>query len=115
VNQLNLKEIIMAQPRKHSTNAERQAAYRARQHNAPDQPLALPAAAGPSSMPSTARWRMALDRATRLMQTVSEEMQAYSDDRSELWHEGQSAERFHESLDQVYELQTQLDDLRSNF
>lgn len=105
----------MAQPRKHTTNAERQAAYRARLHNVADHQLGLPVAAGPSSMPSTARWRVALDRATRLMQTVSDEMQNYSDDRSERWHEGQSAERFHETLDQLNELLGQVDDLRSNY
>jgi hypothetical protein len=105
----------MAHPRKHSTNAERQAAYRARLNNAPGSPLALPVAAGPSSMPSTARWRKALDQAARLMQTVGDEMQTYSDERSERWQESQSAERFHENLDQVTELQAQLDDLRSNF
>lgn len=105
----------MAQPRKHTTNATRQAAYRERLRNAPNNLLALPASAGPSSMPSTARWRMALDQATRLLQTLSEEMQAYSDERSERWREGQSAEHFHESLDQVNDLQAQLDDLRSNF
>ena len=105
----------MAQSRKHATNAERQAAYRARLRNAPDSPLALPASAGPSSMPSTARWRKVLDQATRLLQTLSEEMQAYSDDRSEHWHAGASAEHFHESLDTVNDLTGQLDDLRSSF
>ena len=42
-------------------------------------------------------------------------MQAYSDGRSEHWHLGQSAHSFHESLDQVNDLITQVDDLRSNF
>ena len=105
----------MAQPRKHLDNAQRQAAYRARLREAPDSPLALPVAAGPSSMPSTARWRQALDQAARLLQTVGDEMQRYSDNRSERWHEGLSAERFHENLSEVTELQGQLDDLRSNF
>jgi hypothetical protein len=105
----------MAQPRKHATSAERQAAYRLRLRNAPGNSLALPVAAGPSSMPSTARWRVAIDRAARLLQTVGEEMQDYSDERSERWQEGQSADRFHENLEQVNDLQALLDDLRSNF
>lgn len=105
----------MAQARKHTTNAERQAAYRARLRNRDENQFSLPGAAGPSSMPSTARWRKALNQATLLLQTVGEEMQAYSDERTERWHEGQSAEIFHETMDQVVELQTQLDDLRSNF
>jgi hypothetical protein len=79
------------------------------------EPLALPVAAGPSSMPSSARWRTAIDRAARLLLTIGEEMQAYSDQRSERWHEGQSAESFHENLDLINDLQSQLDDLRSNF
>jgi len=66
-------------------------------------------------MPSTARWRIALDRAECLLQAVSEQMQAFSDGRSEQWHAGQSADLFHECLDQINELQAQLDDLRSNF
>lgn len=105
----------MAQSRKHATNAERQAAYRVRLSSASETLLALPASAGPSSMPSAARWRKALDQATLLLQTVAEEMQTYSDDRTERWREGQSGETFHETLDQVIELQAQIDDLRSNF
>jgi len=103
------------QPRKHANNAQRQAAYRARLRESSQDMLALPVAARPSSMPSTARWRTALDRAARLLQTVAEEMRAYSDQRSERWHDGQSAERFHEALEQVNDLQEQIDDLRSNF
>ncbi len=105
----------MPAPRKHPTNAERQAAYRARLRSAPGSLLALPVAAGPSSMPSTARWRMAIDQATRLLQTVGEEMEAYANERSERWHEGRSAEIFNDNLDTVTDLQAQLDDLRSNF
>jgi len=58
---------------------------------------------------------MGLDRAQRILQTLSDQMQAYSDGRSEHWHLGQSAHSFHESLDQVNDLITQVDDLRSNF
>lgn len=105
----------MAQPRKHTTNAERQAAYRARLCDTVDHPLGLPVAAGPSSMPSSARWRVALDRAVRLLQTVSDEMQEYSDERSERWHEGTSSDRFHETLDQLNDLLGQADELRSNY
>jgi hypothetical protein len=74
-----------------------------------------PTSASASLMPSTGQWRMALDRVQRLLQSVSDQMQAYSDVRSEDWHIGQSAESFHESLGQVNELITQVDDLRSNF
>jgi hypothetical protein len=73
------------------------------------------AAASPWSMPSTARWRLAVDRAARLLQSVSEQMQAYSDGRTQDWHAGRSADCFHENLEQINELQAQIDDLRSNF
>jgi len=105
----------MVQARKHSTSKERQAAYRARLRAAQGDPLTLPAAAGPSSMPSTARWRTGLDKAARLMQVVGQEMQTYSDQRTERWHDGESAERFHECLDRVVDLHDQIDDLRSDF
>lgn len=58
---------------------------------------------------------MAVDLAARLLGTVAEEMQDYSDQRSERWHEGDTAERFHENLGQVEEIHDQLDDLKSNF
>ena len=98
----------MTQLHKYTTSAERRTAYCLRLCN-------TPAAAWPASMPSTARWRIALDRATQLLQTVGQEMQDYSDGRTERWREGQSAERLHENLEQINNLREQLDDLRSNF
>jgi hypothetical protein len=77
--------------------------------------LSEPVAASPSLMPSTARWRIALDRAANLLQMVSEQMQAYSDGRCEDWHEGPGAHRFHENLELINELQAHVDDLRSDF
>jgi hypothetical protein len=68
-----------------------------------------------SPPPSPARWRFALDKAARILQAVSEQMETYSDGQSLLWHQGASADRFHEILEQVNELQAQLDDLRSDF
>jgi hypothetical protein len=105
----------MARMRRYATNSERQAAYRSRQQESGTPPLYLPALAPLSTVPSTARWRSALDLATRLLQAVSEEMQAYSDQRSEAWHEGERAETLHENLDQVNEMLGQIDDLRSRF
>jgi len=105
----------MSRMRKYSTNAERQAAYRNRQSEASTPPLYLPALAPLSTVPSTGRWKMAIDLAERLLLTVSEEMQDYSDNRSERWHEGDIAQRFHENLDQVNEIRDQLDDLKSEF
>jgi hypothetical protein len=66
-------------------------------------------------MPSTARWRFALDRAGHLLQLVSDQMQAYSDGRSQMWHDSQCADHFHENLEVINELLSQVDDLRSDF
>ncbi len=105
----------MARMRKYATNAERQAAYRSRQREASLPPLYLPALCPLSQVPSKGRWRVAIDLAARLLDTVAEEMQAYSDERSEYWHEGESAQRFHENLDRIIDLQEQIDDLKSDF
>ena len=105
----------MTRMRRYSTNAERQAAYRSRKREATSPPLYLPALCPLSTVPSTARWKMAIDLAQRLLQTVAEEMQDYSDNRSERWHDGDVAERFHENLDQVNDVRDQIDDLKSEF
>jgi hypothetical protein len=101
--------------RRYSTNAQRQAAYRSHEREAGLPPLDLPALAPLSRVPFTARWKMAVDLAARLLENVGEEMQDYSDQRSERWHEDETAERFHENLDQVNDLHDQLDDLKSEF
>jgi hypothetical protein len=98
----------MPQPRKCTTSIEREIAYCLRLGN-------FPVDLGSPSMSSIARWRIALDRATRLLQTISEEMQNYSDEWTERWHEDQSAEYFHENIEQINDLRELLDDLRSNF
>ena len=105
----------MPRMRRYATNAERQAAYRSRQREATNPPLHLPALAPLSTVPSTARWKMAIDLAQRLLQNVAEEMQDYSDNRSERWHEGDVAERFHDNLDRVSDIRDQIDDLKSEF
>lgn len=105
----------MSRMRRYATNAERQAAYRLRQREATNPPLYLPALAPLSTVPSTGRWKMAIDLAERLLQTVAEEMQDYSDNRSERWHQGDVADRFHENLDQVNDIRDQIDDLKSEF
>lgn len=74
-----------------------------------------PVASRPWSMPSTAQWRLAMDRAGQILQAISEEMQTYSDGRVEDWHGTPGAQRFHETLAEVYELQARIDDLRSNY
>lgn len=94
---------------------ERQAAYRATRSEEQMPPVYLPALSALSAVPSKGRWKMAIDLAARLLQNVADEMQAYSDERTQWWHEGDTAESFHENLDQVNELQGQLDDLKAQF
>ncbi len=105
----------MPPKRKFTSNAQRQVSRHARLRLEADDPIRIPVSAGPLSMPSTARWRSAVDKSNRLMQMLSAEMQDYADQRSDHWQEGESAQRFRENLDQVNELQGQLDELRSNF
>ena len=103
----------MARMREYSTFAERQAAYRKHQQ-ASLPPLYLPALRPLWQVHSTGRWRMAVDLAARLLQSVAEDMQAYSDQRSDQWHDGASAQVFHDNLDRINDVQSLIDDLRSD-
>ena len=105
----------MPQLPKRTAKTTREDAYWSRLLAIRSDPLPRTLTVARSSMPSTARWRGALDQATRLLCTVREEMETYSDERSERWHEGTAAEAFHERLEHLDELQMQLDDLRSAF
>jgi hypothetical protein len=101
--------------REYTTFSERQEAYRSRQREAQLPPLYLPALCPLSLVSPTGRWRIAVDLAARLLHTVAEQMQDYSDEQGDHWHQGHNAERIHENLDCLSDLQAQLDDLRSNF
>ena len=103
----------MARMREYTTFAERQAAYRGRQTEVSLPPLYMPALCPLYLIPNTGRWCLAVDLAARLLQTVGEEMQAYSDERTQQWHEGPVADRFHENLHELNDLQAKIDDLRS--
>ncbi len=61
------------------------------------------------------RWREALDRAAQLLQAVAEQMQAYSNERSNEWHDQDVGAAFHDNLQEVTQLQADLDEVRSNF
>ena len=104
----------MSRMPRYSTYAERLAAYRPQQDDTGPN-LYMPALAPLWTVPTKGRWRLAVDLAARLLQAVSEEMQAYSDQRSEAWNMGQTADRLHENIDQVAEALQRVDDLRSEF
>ena len=97
----------MPQPRMHPSHAARQAAYRSRQEQARAQQLRakglapLPAIA---TMPGTPRWKGAVAYAHCLLAGVAAEMQAYFDDRSESWQEGERAEEHQQRIEAVEEI-----------
>ena len=89
----------MPTPRKYSTNAERQAAYRARAAAAASSaPLsAVPPAAG------SRRWAMLIGQARGLLEGVAGEMTTYESARSDTWHDSERGERFMERLETLEE------------
>ena len=101
---------------KHTSNAERQAAYRRRQAenraNKAEESALVPLPAI-SSVPGTARWRQALAYASFHAATVRDEMQAYHDERTERWQESDRADEFRERLERIEELCDSLDEVRN--
>ena len=96
----------MAQPKTHTSHAERQAAYRQRCQEAVRQRLqekGLPALPPISTMPGVTRWRKAIASATTLLSMVSDEMETYHGDRSADWQESDRGESFSACLEAVTE------------
>ena len=101
----------MPQSRRYADNAAKQRAYRARQAQAraeEQRTKGLPPGAPLPTMPSRARWDGLVAQARQGLALARDEMQAYSDDRSEAWHASDRAAALLEYLDH---LQTVLDDL----
>ncbi len=88
----------MPTPRKYATNAERQAAYRARGATTPVPPRPLP-----SALPSARRWTVLLDEARGLLEAVAEEMTTCAAARSDAWHDSERGEQFTERCETVEE------------
>lgn len=88
----------MPTPRKYATNAERQAAYRARCA------VTAPAYAVPPSVPGPRRWGVLTDQARKLLDGVSEEMASYWDARSEAWQNSERGERLTEQMETLAEI-----------
>jgi hypothetical protein len=88
------------------TPAEKQAAYRERQRQ---KALGeLPATPGACNIPATERWNAAIKQARSLLEQTREEMQAYLDDRSDEWQEG---DRGVAHAEHIEEIETALDNL----
>jgi len=94
----------MPQQRRYQDNAAKQRAYRARQvqaRRAEQQAKGLPPAPPLPTLPSSARWQALLIQARLALETVRDEMQAYYEDRSEAWQQGERAATLAEQIDQL--------------
>lgn len=97
----------MPTPRKYSSSASRQAAYRARQAQAVRELMeskGLPVAPPIPTMPADRRWRMMMRMALSLLETAASEMHGYFNERSESWQDSEQGELFAERLDILAEL-----------
>jgi len=94
----------MAQQRHYVDHAARQRAYRLRQEQARRAALqeqGLPPVAPLPTLPSRARWQALVGRARLALETARDEMQAYYDDRSETWQQGERAAALDEQVAQL--------------
>ena len=104
----------MPQHRQHADHAARQRAYRARQAQARrDEQLAkgLPPAAPLPTMPSRLRWQALLAQARLALETLHTEAQAYYDDRSDAWKDGDRAALLTDHIEAIEQVLADLDDL----
>lgn len=104
----------MPQPRQHADHAARQRAYRDRQAQARRTELqakGLPPSPPIATLPSRARWQALTAHARLALETVRDEEQAYYDDRSEQWKDGDRASLLTDHLEALEQLLDALDDL----
>jgi hypothetical protein len=103
----------MPQVKKHNSDADRQAAYRRRcaQSHVLLAATDLPAPTRLAALPSTGRWRKGIVQAHNLLELVQQEMQAYYDQRSDNWQDGDKGDAFQERLEAIGEAIAQVDEL----
>ncbi len=87
----------MPQPKQHSSNAQRQAAYRERLKLKP-KPEPQPQAKPIPAKPGKARWRALHAQAQAALEALRDELQEVYDDRSENWQESDAGEEWNERL-----------------
>ena len=68
----------------------------------------LPALPAIPSLPGHARWRAMIAQARTLLESASEEMQSYSEDRSDAWQESVQAEELLAKVELLQETVAQL-------
>lgn len=104
----------MPQPRVHADHAARQRAYRERQRQARAAELTakgMPPAPPIPTMPSRQRWDALIEQARAALETARDEMQAYWDERTPAWQEGEKGEAMQARIDALDGLAEQLADL----
>jgi hypothetical protein len=104
----------MPTPKKYNSAAERKAAYR----NRTKQALAslgtakgLPAGAAIPTIPSYHRWNALLQNARMLLQTARDEMDAYTQERSDAWQQAERAEQTAANIEAIQEALSALDNI----
>jgi hypothetical protein len=85
-------------PRKYASNAERQSAYRARRSSE----TTIIGTAPPT--PGYRRWGIMIRQARTLFETITNEMAAYYEERSESWKDSERGENFTERLESIEEM-----------
>lgn len=102
----------MPQPKCHTGNAARQAAYRQRLKLRQEEQAhhkGMPPLASIPTMPSEARWKQMLQIAAALLETAVTEMADYADVRSPAWQESERGDTFAERLETLTQLREQFD------
>ena len=92
----------MPQPKKHTSAAARQAAYRLRCEQARQAALAakgLPMLPAIAALPGSSRWNASFAAAKELIASTLSEMQDYFDERTEKWQEGDNGGECQEKID----------------
>jgi hypothetical protein len=99
----------------HESSAQRQAAYRQRAHQAQVEQLvaqSLPPLPALPTVPGQARWLALLVQAQWCLTQMTNEMQQYSEKRSDAWQESDKATAFEERLEAVQEVLVMLEELQ---
>lgn len=94
----------MPTPRKYATNADRQAAYRAR--------CLAPSLTGAPIPPAPGyrRWALMLSQVQGLLTAVTAEMATYWEARSAVWQDSERGDAFTERLEMLEALRDQVGD-----
>jgi hypothetical protein len=106
----------MPQPKRHVSNAARQAAFRTRREQARQVELTakgLPSLPRIPTIPGWSRWNASFAAAHELTAHTLSEMQDYFDDRSESWQESERGNDHQEKIASVETALNALSDLLS--